>query len=320
MDTVGARGKTIRCSAVVCAHNEEQNLPGLIRTLLEYRHPAHQIDEVICVASGCTDRTVDVLTDARSADSRVHVIIQPLREGKASALMVGLRAAQQEVVLVENADTLPGPGALDELLAPFDDPQVVLVTCRPVPVGIPRNFAERLGITLWSFHDAVAQGRPKAGEAFAIRRVPLDVPPDIEDDDTFVQAFMESYGGRTVYARSAVVFNRVPASIWDLARQRYRINRQLVGLYRRHGVGSSSWSPRDLLASSARFLRDHPHDGPRLVALAGFETGIRLAAVTSRIVDARPIRSWSPIGSTKAPIADSDAGSPPNSVPWVARR
>jgi len=105
-----------------------------------------------------------------------------------------------------------------------------------------------------------------------------------------------------VYARSAVVYNRVPNSVWDLARQRYRIDRQQLGLYRSRGIGTSTWSPRDLLPACSRFLRSHPRGGPGLVALAALETGARLAAVTSRWVDPAPLRSWNPIRSTKERI------------------
>jgi glycosyltransferase involved in cell wall biosynthesis len=67
-----------KISVGICAYNEEGNLPHILSVMTQESLP----DEIVVVASGCTDRTVDV---AKSYSS-VRVLEQERREGKASAI------------------------------------------------------------------------------------------------------------------------------------------------------------------------------------------------------------------------------------------
>ncbi|MCI4348585.1 MAG: glycosyltransferase [Thermoplasmata archaeon] len=286
-------------SAVICAFNEERNLPRLLEALLSSQGPSFELVQVVCIASGCTDRTEEIVADFRRLDSRVQLIVQPERLGKAAALAEGLRAARGEVILVENADTVPAWGALEELFRPFRDPSVPLVCSHLVPAPAPATISDAVARTLWEVHDYISTLEPKAGEAFAFRRSELSVPDDVEDDDTFVGIASTSHGGPSAYARNAIVYNRVPQTLRELLQQRYRVNRQVFGLWRRTRMRSSTWTLTALVPALLAYHRAHPRRAFRMFLLGSLETVIRVLAIGASLLSDAQVRKWAPVESTK---------------------
>ncbi len=289
-------------SVVTCAYNEEKNLPRFLKSILLSSGPSFDLAEIICVASGCTDRTVEIVRDAARFDPRVRLIVQNEREGKASAMNLGMSSATGEIVLIQNADTVALPGTVEAMVAPFRDPKVGLVCSHPVPASGRDTFAARVGRVLWGIHDIVSQLCPKAGEAFALRRTPLQIPINIEDDDTFLGYFVGTYFGRSVYAREGVVVNRVPVTVPELVRQRYRINRQILGLRRKTGMTTSTWRPTYLIRALWMYVRAHPRKIVEVTTLVALESLIRIVAITATGRARKNLRAWPPIESTKASI------------------
>ena len=292
----------LRLSVVTCAYNEARNLPFFLSAVLASTGPSFDLVELIAVASGCTDATVEILQASARQDPRVRVVVQPEKHGKAAAMAVGLGAATGDVILFANADTRPRRGALEGLTAPFFDPAVGLVTSHPVPAIGPETATARVARVLWEIHDRVSVISPKAGEAFAIRRMAIPLSQDVEDDDTFIGIYAGAQGRRSVYARGAVVYNRVPTVPSELIRQRIRINRQVLGLFRRTGFSSSSWSPGTMMRAIVSYTKQRPRELVYVVVLLGVEVAARSVALGATLVSTKPLKSWSPIDSTKIAI------------------
>src|SRR5216117_323976 len=70
-------------SVGICAHNEGQNIGNVVGAVL--REPL--VDELIVVASGCTDSTIERL-ESFEADHRLRVIVEPERTGKTPAFNI----------------------------------------------------------------------------------------------------------------------------------------------------------------------------------------------------------------------------------------
>src|SRR5690348_4374130 len=83
----------IGCSVGIMAYNEEANIGRTIRAVLQQQGPSVRIQEVIVVASGCTDRTVPIVAELVLQEPRVRLCLQEKREGKASAINVFLKQA-----------------------------------------------------------------------------------------------------------------------------------------------------------------------------------------------------------------------------------
>src|SRR6266576_3625440 len=76
----------LSCSIGVMAYNEERNIGRLLTALLAQQTDKCQIEEIIVLASGCTDRTVDIVHSFSMVNPRIKLVIQAQRQGKASAV------------------------------------------------------------------------------------------------------------------------------------------------------------------------------------------------------------------------------------------
>src|SRR4029079_10014127 len=130
---------------------EEQNIVALLRRLVEER-PQTGVDDVVVVASGCTDVTL-ALSRAFAADHHgVRVIEQPRREGKASAINIGLREVRNDIVVLISGDVMPEPGAVALLLDRLGDDTVGVAGGRPLPLNDPSKFVGFAAQTMWRMH------------------------------------------------------------------------------------------------------------------------------------------------------------------------
>jgi len=84
-------------SAVIPALNEEETISDIVELLVSIE----LLDEVIVVCDGCTDNTAQL---AREAGARVIELAQNV--GKGGAMMVGVRAARNDVILFLDADLI----------------------------------------------------------------------------------------------------------------------------------------------------------------------------------------------------------------------
>ena len=64
------------CSVGIMAYNEEANISHTIHAILEQHGPSMRIEEIIVVASGCTDRTVAIVREVALREPRVRLCIQ----------------------------------------------------------------------------------------------------------------------------------------------------------------------------------------------------------------------------------------------------
>ena len=213
----------IRCTVGVMAYNEEHNIVPALHALLNQRLSACEIAEIIVVASGCTDRTVELARAVAQAHPIIRVEAHSERLGKATAINQLIRLAQSDVIVLVGADTLPDPTALDHLVQPFADPSVGMTGARVVPLNDLRTF---LGLTthiLWRVHHRMALRWPKLGELVAFRNVLPALPVNSATDEVALEAFISAQGYRLVYVPDAVVYNRGPQTLDDFLWQRRRI-------------------------------------------------------------------------------------------------
>jgi poly-beta-1,6-N-acetyl-D-glucosamine synthase len=216
-------GEYIGCSIGVMAYNEEANIGRTLRAILEQQGPSICIEEVIVVASGCTDRTVPIVAEIALQEPRVRLCIQEKREGKASAINLFLKQAISPVVVLLGADVIPETSALEYLCAPFKDPKIGMVGGRPIPVNDPATFMGHAVHLLWRLHDHLARMHPKLGEVIAFRNVISGIPTNSAVDEISIQALISQLGYQLLYEPACIVYNKGPLNIRDFLKQRRRI-------------------------------------------------------------------------------------------------
>src|SRR5216684_1390418 len=216
-------GDSIGCSIGIMAYNEEANIAHTLQAILEQQGPSMCIEEVIVVASGCTDRTVPIVAEIASQEPRVRLCVQEKREGKASAINLFLKQATSQVAILIGADVIPAVGAVESLCKPFKDPMIGMVGGRPVPVNDAATFMGHAVHLLWRLHDRVARVHPKLGEVIAFRNVISGIPADSAVDEISIQALISQLGYKLIYRPDCVVYNKGPVTVRDFLKQRRRI-------------------------------------------------------------------------------------------------
>ena len=127
----------IRCSVGITAHNEQANIGKLLDAMIRQKLSQVAISEIIVVASGCTDRTVQIVEEHAARDLRIKLFAQENREGKTSAINVFLQNAKEDICVLESGDTLPGENSIENLVKLFENPRVGMNGAQKVPVNVP---------------------------------------------------------------------------------------------------------------------------------------------------------------------------------------
>ena len=190
----------------------------------------HQLpdDAEILVVSPDPETTI-VVDDYAARYPVVRHVADPQR-GKPTALNVGLRAAQGDVVVLSDGDVVVAEDALAMLLAPFADSQMGAVSGHPFSVS-PRNTM----LGYWSYLltegiHRIRLARDRAGKflvcsgyLFAFRRALIEyVPEDALAEDAVISHLVARQGYRVGYAPQARVFVKYPATYRDWLRQKVR--------------------------------------------------------------------------------------------------
>ena len=72
----------LSCCIGIMAFNEEANIKFLLESLLKQRLSSCKINEIVVVASGCTDKTEKIVESVANTNNLVRLAVQERREGK----------------------------------------------------------------------------------------------------------------------------------------------------------------------------------------------------------------------------------------------
>jgi biofilm PGA synthesis N-glycosyltransferase PgaC len=213
-------------SLIVVAYNEEDVIGDRLRNCLDLDYPSERV-ELIVIADGSDDRTAEI---AAGFDG-VKVLHEPARRGKLHAMNRAATAATGDVLIFSDANNSYGRDALRELVAPFADPTVGVVSGRKAiddGTGRPLDQAEGL---YWRYESRLKEWETRsgsvtavAGEIIAFRREAFpDVPIGTVLDDLAQAMLAAADGWRIAYAPAALSLEVASATTGDEAIRRARI-------------------------------------------------------------------------------------------------
>ncbi|WP_433828969.1 bifunctional polysaccharide deacetylase/glycosyltransferase family 2 protein [Actinoplanes sp. CA-015351] len=213
-------------TVIVPAYNEKECIADTVRSLAASTHPIR----IIVVDDGSTDGTAEIAEGLGYPN--VTVIWQP-NSGKPAALNTGIAAADTEVVVMMDGDTVFEPDTVRNLVQAFSDPEIGAVAGNA-------KVANRKGlIALWQHieyvvgfsidrraYDVMRCMATVPGAIGAFRRSALQQVNGLSDDtlaeDTDLTIAMIRAGWRVVYEEHARAWTEAPTTISQLWRQRYR--------------------------------------------------------------------------------------------------
>lgn len=216
-------------SVVIAAYNEEKVIGKTIESILSSNYPAF---EILIIDDGSKDGTATVVHASYSNNPFVRLVTKE-NGGKSSAVNLGIKKAQGEIVVVLDADTLIAENAISLLVNHFKDENVAAVSGN-VKVGNKGNL-----LTKWQ-HIEYVTGFNLERRAFAALNCITVVPGAIgawrksaveeagyfqEDtlaEDTDITLTLLRNGKKIEFEEKAYAFTEVPEDIKSLAKQRYR--------------------------------------------------------------------------------------------------
>ncbi len=133
-------------TVLVAAHNEEAVIENSIEALLRVNYPSNKF-KIMIANDRSTDRTAEIIDDFAARYPEIIKVLHRKENdhpGKASALRDATQYIDSEIIIIFDADYIPGLGLIKQLAAPFFDPEVGLVMGRVVPVNTGYNLLTRL--------------------------------------------------------------------------------------------------------------------------------------------------------------------------------
>lgn len=232
-DKEAIRGDIVTSVSIcICAYNEESNIRKTITALLEQERNKISIGEIIIV-SASTDATNMIVKDMEKVDSRVKLIAEKERRGKASAINTFINEANFNICVLIGADIIPASNAIEQLCLPFlkEEDKIGMTGARVIPSNSTKKFMGFMGNIEWEMAHRLSLISPKLGECVAFKRVlnennhtprPI-LDPHTAVDEAYIEFKVLEMGYKLKYVPTAVVYNKTSETLKDAIKQRVRI-------------------------------------------------------------------------------------------------
>ncbi len=137
-------GSVLRVSIVIPVYNEALLVAEILRRVFQAPLIDHAEREVIVVDDGSTDGTVrainEFLADHPQHAPHLKVHAGLVNHGKGAALRAGFKLATGDILIVQDGDLEYSPDDYPVLLAPFRDPEVLVVYGSRFHSGFPKGM------------------------------------------------------------------------------------------------------------------------------------------------------------------------------------
>lgn len=129
----------------VPCHNEEAVIADSLAALLDSDYPPEKM-VIVPLNDRSTDRTREIIDHfAAMMPARIKPFHRAGgKPGKAAALKEASAHVASDIIIIFDADYLPGRGLVRQLVAPFFDPEVGAVMGRVIPENVGANLLTRL--------------------------------------------------------------------------------------------------------------------------------------------------------------------------------
>lgn len=223
-----------RTCVLLVGHNEESSLEKCVRSL---RSQSVSGFEIACVDDGSTDRTFAIMRRLQQEGAVQTVAQLQLRGGKAAGINFAARLTSAEILVVVDCDCSFEPDAIEELLRPLVEDELVSAVSGNILV---RNWRRSITTSMQAieylqsislgktFSNVIDQVSCASGAFAAFRRHAWDAVKGMdvgggEDLDFTIRLRMA--GHRIVFTRYAICYTDVPDTAYALIRQRNRWER-----------------------------------------------------------------------------------------------
>jgi cellulose synthase/poly-beta-1,6-N-acetylglucosamine synthase-like glycosyltransferase len=221
---------------IIPAYNEAAGISRTLDSLVEADYPSK---EIIVVDDGSTDNTYHIATGYKSKfpkdNNNIFSVFRKLNGGKSSAINYALRLSKNDIVIVIDADSMIGRGAIRSIIKHFKNADIVAVggyvsiinhhtynffiNCTALEIINSWNLMGRTFNLLGSVMIV-------PGALGAFRKKTL-IERGIYDKDTITEDFditikILKTGGKIIFEESSLTYTDVPGNLKGLYNQRKR--------------------------------------------------------------------------------------------------
>jgi poly-beta-1,6-N-acetyl-D-glucosamine synthase len=224
---VNKRAITPSVTLVIPTFNEEVVIKEKLENTLQLEYPRDRLQILVC-DDASADRTAEIVK--AYATEGIELSEAASRAGKVGGLNRALQLATGEIFVVADADILPSPNALRELVANFGDDTVGCVIAQTKMVSTGEGMGESSGV-YWRYEARIRQSESDlhstvaaTGHFMALRRTLLQpIPMDVILDDFYLAMMTIRQGFRVISEPRAVVWERPTRSMDDEVNRRSRL-------------------------------------------------------------------------------------------------
>ncbi len=209
-------------------YNEEKTIGKCVLSAL---NQLDKNDEIIVVASGCTDNTIPEIKKIQKKDKRIKLIIEKERKGKSSALNLIIKNSKSDIIVQTDGDVIIGENSIEKIVKHFSNPGIGGVSGNPIPI-IPKNNIFYYWIKM--SYRKIGELRKKqnkkenfvhlSGYLLAFRKKALPKVPFAKGAvDAWMSKIIKERGFKMKYEEKAKVFVKAPLTIRDFVNQKARV-------------------------------------------------------------------------------------------------
>lgn len=210
-------------------YNEDRVISKSILSVLSQ---INEKDEVIVVASGCTDNTIPEIERVRIKDKRVKLIIEKERRGKASAINLIIKNAKNEIIVQTDGDVELQKEAIKKIVKKLESSKMIgAVSGNPVPIIPKENLFYDWTIMSYRKSHELRIAESNAGKLWhlsgyliAFRKKALKKVPFAKGAvDAWMGKIIGENGYKMLYEPEAKVYVKAPLTIEDFVKQKSRV-------------------------------------------------------------------------------------------------
>ena len=226
-----------KISLVVPTYNEEKVIQRRLSDILELEYPKDAL-EVLVVDSGSIDNTLELIGQFSKREKRIslRLLVQPKREGKASALNYCRPYCTGEIIVLTDADALFKKDALTKLVASFADQSVGAVSGRLIILNADQCTSTRFEKCYRDIFDIIRTGESNLdstpifnGPISAFRKELMsDLKLNTVADDTELSLKMREKGWKAIYEPQAIAYEYTPPSFKSKIKQKMRRGQGII--------------------------------------------------------------------------------------------
>jgi glycosyltransferase involved in cell wall biosynthesis len=215
------------------AYNEEANIKRLIRSILAQKSKNYNLEKVIIISDGSTDKTNNIVNKISKKNRKVYLIDNRVRTGKTKKINDFFRLSKSDLLVMIDADNLlVGKSVLDEIAYAYKiDKKIGLVALCDIPYDPDGLFESIVNAASYLWKDIRENYKDGKsihnihGCAYALSRQfykNLTIPADVFNDDEYLYMVSRKHKKDFIHLCQAKTYFQLPKNLTDFIAQSAR--------------------------------------------------------------------------------------------------